>query len=80
MTARLPVVKGLAAMANEYISPVEARRKDETIWRHNGCCKIFQTAIPNKIRDLLGMVCDVNLETENSRNYIEIKVKKRPLA
>jgi ATP-dependent DNA helicase RecG len=34
--------------------------------------------IPNKVRDILGIVIDVNLCAENGRNYIEIKVAPHP--
>ena len=30
--------------------------------------------IPNKIRDVLGIIVDVNLLTEDEKNYIEICV------
>lgn len=35
----------------------------------------LMTAIPHKIRDLLGMVCEVNLLTENDKRYIEIVIQ-----
>lgn len=36
--------------------------------------KSLMETIPNKIRDLLGIICDVNLLEENRKKYIEIKV------
>lgn len=30
--------------------------------------------IPNKVRDVLGIIVDVNLLTEDGRDYIEIRV------
>ncbi len=37
--------------------------------------KTLMETLPNKIRDLLGIICEINLETENSRHYIEIIVQ-----
>ncbi len=34
--------------------------------------------IPNKVRDILGIIIDVNLCTENNLNYLEIKVESYP--
>ena len=34
--------------------------------------------IPNKVRDILGIVVDVNLFAENGKDYIEIKVTPHP--
>jgi len=34
--------------------------------------KYLMDTIPNKIKDLLGIICDVNLLIENKKNYIEI--------
>ena len=35
--------------------------------------------IPNKIRNTMGIVCDVNLLTEGNLDYLEIKVEKYPM-
>lgn len=37
--------------------------------------KTLMETLPNKIRDLLGIICEINLETENSMHYIEIIVQ-----
>ena len=37
--------------------------------------KLLLEMLPNKIRNLLGIVCKVNLKTENSKHYIEIIVQ-----
>jgi len=34
--------------------------------------------IPNKIKDILGIIVDVNLKTENGKEYIEINVEAYP--
>jgi ATP-dependent DNA helicase RecG len=34
--------------------------------------------IPNKVRDILGIMVDVNLHTENKKDYLEIKVEAYP--
>ena len=34
--------------------------------------------IPNKVRDILGIVVDVNLHTENQRDYLAIVVEAHP--
>jgi len=36
--------------------------------------RALMETIPNKIRDLMGIICDVQLHTENGKNYISIKV------
>jgi ATP-dependent DNA helicase RecG len=35
--------------------------------------------IPNKVRDVLGMIVNVNLLTENAKKYLEIEVEAYPL-
>lgn len=37
--------------------------------------KQLLATLPNKVRDNLGIVCDVNLQTENGRDFIEIITK-----
>ena len=37
--------------------------------------KALMTSIPHKIRDLLGMVCEVNLFKENDKQYIEVIIQ-----
>ena len=34
--------------------------------------------IPNKVRDILGIIIDVDLRTENELNYLEISVESYP--
>ena len=34
--------------------------------------------IPNKVRDVLGIIVDVDLKTENGKDYLEIKVDSYP--
>jgi len=36
--------------------------------------KALMETIPNKIRDLMGIICDVQLHTESGKNYISIQV------
>ncbi len=36
--------------------------------------KALMETIPNKIRDLMGLICDVQLPTESGKNYISIQV------
>ena len=37
--------------------------------------KLLMETLPNKIRDLLGIVCEINLEILNHKHYIEIVVR-----
>ena len=34
--------------------------------------------IPNKVRDILGIVIDVNLHTKNNKDYLEIIINPNP--
>jgi ATP-dependent DNA helicase RecG len=50
--------------------------KGNVIGLHNA--KKLMEDLPNKIRDLLGIIVDVNLKTENGKAYIVIKVEPYP--
>ena len=65
-------LKWICGFANARGGKVYIGKNDSGNVVHLSNYKYLMDTIPNKIRDLLGVVCDVNLFDENNEKYIEI--------
>lgn len=65
-------LKWICGFANAKGGKVYIGKNDSGNVVHLSNYKYLMDTIPNKIRDLLGIICDVNLFDENNKKYIEI--------
>ena len=68
-------MKWICGFANAKGGKIYIGKDDNGNIVHLSDYKNLMDTIPGKIRDLLGIVCDVNLLDEDSKNYIEIITK-----
>jgi len=68
-------LKWICGFANANGGTIYIGKNDEGIVVGLADARELLEILPNKIRDTLGIVCDVNLQTEHGLNYIEIITK-----
>lgn len=67
-------LKWVCGFANAIGGVISIGKDDNGNVVHLPDYKTLMETIPNKIRDLMGIICDVQLHTENEKNFISIKV------
>ena len=67
-------LKWVCGFANAIGGVIYIGKDDSGTVVHLPDYKALMETIPNKIRDLMGIICDVQLHTENGKNYISIQV------
>lgn len=68
-------LKWICGFANANGGTIYIGKNDEGLVIGLADARDLLETLPNKIRDTLGIVCDVNLQTEHGLNYIEIITK-----
>lgn len=67
-------LKWIGGFANAVGGTIYIGKNDEGHVTHLEHYKSLMESIPNKIRENLGIICDVNLHEQDGKHYIEIKV------
>ncbi|TRX03216.1 ATP-binding protein [Flavobacterium gawalongense] len=67
-------LKWVCGFANAVGGTIYIGKDDDGVLTHLENHKALMEALPNKIRENLGIICDVNLHDEAGKKYIEIKV------
>lgn len=70
--------KGICGFANAQGGTLFIGMDDGGNVKHLENAKKLLEVIPNQVRDLLGLIIDVNLHTENGADYLEIVVEPYP--
>lgn len=70
--------KWICGFANAQGGTLFIGKDDNGNNKHLGNAKKLLEDIPNQVRDLLGLMVDVNLHTKNSEDYIEIIIEPYP--
>ena len=68
-------LKWICGFANANGGIISIGKNDEGVVIGLAEARALLETLPNKIRDRLGIVCDVNLQSENDLNFIEIITK-----
>lgn len=72
-------LKWLCGFANAQGGVLEVGRNDEGEVVGIEDAERLMDELPNKLRDLLGIVADINLLDENGRSYLKIAVEPYPV-
>lgn len=67
-------LKWICGFANAVGGTIYIGKDDDGIVTHLENHKALMESLPNKIRENLGIICDVNLHDEAGKKYIEIRV------
>ena len=67
-------LKWVCGFANAVGGTIFIGKDDDGTVTHLEHYKALMESLPNKIRENLGIICDVNLHNEDGKHYIEIKV------
>lgn len=67
-------LKWVCGFANAVGGTIYIGKDDDGVVTHLENHKLLMEALPNKIRENLGIICDVNLHDEAGEKYIEIRV------
>jgi ATP-dependent DNA helicase RecG len=67
-------LKWVCGFANAVGGTIYIGKDDDGVLTHLENHKVLMEALPNKIRENLGIICDVNLHDEAGEKYIEIRV------
>ena len=67
-------LKWLCGFANAVGGTIYIGKDDDGVVTHLENHKALMESLPNKIRENLGIICDVNLHDEAGKKYIEIRV------
>ena len=71
-------LKWICGFANANGGKLEIRKNDkDNIVGISGTAKLMED-LPNKIRDILGIVVDVNLHSDSGKDWISIEVLPHP--
>lgn len=65
-------LKWICGFANAHGGTIYIGKNDEGIVTGLSDAKKLMEELPNKIRDRLGVVCEVNLQSEDGKEYVEI--------
>ena len=67
-------LKWICGFANAVGGTIYIGKDDDGVLTHLENHKALMESLPNKIRENLGIICDVNLHDEAGKKYIEIRV------
>ena len=67
-------LKWICGFANAVGGTIFIGKDDDGAVTHLENYKLLMEALPNKIRENLGIICDVNLHDEGGKKYIQIRV------
>ena len=67
-------LKWICGFANAVGGTIIIGKDDDGTITHLENYKALMESLPNKIRENLGIICDVNLHDDNDKKYIEIRV------
>ncbi len=71
-------IKWICGFANAYGGTLVIGKNDKGVVTGVGNIKKLLADIPNKVRDILGIIVDVNLKTDKGKNFLEIMVEPYP--
>jgi len=77
-TWRVEYFKWICGFANAQGGTLFIGKDDDGNIKHLTNARKLLEAIPNQVRDLLGLMVDVNLHTKNRKDYLEIVVEPYP--
>ena len=71
-------LKWICGFANAQGGTLFIGKDDNGLVKHLANARKLLEDIPNQVRDLLGLMVDVNLQTESGKDYLEIVVEPYP--